>query len=302
MNFVFFLPSFGIVELTLFLGRDLSSYVSALIGVGLARLPLANHPLSLQKKASYQGSVEKHLDLLRIAQAVFPSLIKHPAIESNSAPTLFHPDLHKRNIFVSKDDPTSITAFIDWQSTSIYPAFEYAHDFPDFASIPEEGTSENADTSLCYQAYEVGWAMLAPRLGSTRKIDQRLLRPFSFGHRTWRDGFVPFTTELMRLREGWSELGFDGVCPIPALGVQDDAFYKEQLDVYEKKLDFQQDMLETLGGVDSDGWVSSGRWEDVRQAHAYFYKTIMDSMEDDKDREDMRRMWPFDACLAENAE
>lgn len=66
-------------------------------------------------------------------------------------------------------------------------------------------------------------------------------------------------------------------------------------------LDFQQDMFETLG-VESGGWVSPERWEGVREAHAYFYETIMDSMEDDKDREDMRRMWPFDACLAENAE
>ncbi|OAT02100.1 uncharacterized protein BDCG_17386 [Blastomyces dermatitidis ER-3] len=56
-----------------------------------------------------------------------------------STPTLFHPDLHKRNIFVSKDNPTAITGFIDWQSTSVEPAFEYAYDVPDFASIPPSG-------------------------------------------------------------------------------------------------------------------------------------------------------------------
>ncbi|EFW19952.1 conserved hypothetical protein [Coccidioides posadasii str. Silveira] len=278
--------------------RDFSSYTSALIDVGFARLPPPDRPLLLQQRASYQGSVDKHLDLLKIGQAVFPNLIKHPAIQSNSTPTLFHPDLHKRNIFVSKDDPTTITGFIDWQSTSVEPVFEYAQDVPDFASIPPGGTSENAETSLCYQAYELGWAMLTPRLGATRKIDQRLLRPLIYCHRTWRDGFVPFTTELMRLREGWGELGFKTPCPIPALTAEEHVFYKEQLEIYEKMLEFRQDMIETLG-VESDGWVCVDRWEDVKRAHAYFFDTLMANMEDDKDREDLRGMWPFDACISD---
>lgn len=235
-----------------------------------------------------------------MGRAVFPKLIQHPDIQSNAAPTLFHPDLHKRNIFVSKDDPTIITGFIDWQCTSVEPAFYYADEVPDFAMAPPEGSSEVAETSLCSQAYELGWALLAPRLGATRKIDERLLRPFRYCHRTWRDGFVPFTHELVRLRDGWRELGFkEEDSPIPPLSAEDMSFYKEQLDIYDKMLEFRQDMVETLG-VEGDGWVSENRWEGVKQAHQYFYETIMATMENDKDREELKTIWPFDGCEERN--
>jgi aminoglycoside phosphotransferase (APT) family kinase protein len=46
-----------------------------------------------------------------------------PQIQKHSRPLLLHPGLHKRNIFVSEDDPTVITAIIDWQGASVEPAF-----------------------------------------------------------------------------------------------------------------------------------------------------------------------------------
>ncbi|EFW14143.1 conserved hypothetical protein, partial [Coccidioides posadasii str. Silveira] len=186
---------------------------------------------------------------------------------------------------------------IDWQCASVEPAFYYADDAPDFAKVPPEGTSESSEEMLCSQAYELGWALLAPRLGETRKIDETLLRPFRYCHQTWRDGFVPFTHELMQLREAWKKLGFKKNCPIPALSQEEMRSYKEQLGIYNGMLEFRQDMVETLG-VEGDGWVSEDHWEGVKKAHQYFYKTIMASMENDKDREELRTMWPFDQCQA----
>ncbi|WEW61064.1 hypothetical protein PRK78_006553 [Emydomyces testavorans] len=251
----------------------------------------------LRDRIEGHGSVDRHLELLRMGQAVFSELIKHPEIQSNATPTLFHPDLHKRNIFVSNDDPATVTGIIDWQCASVEPAFYYADDVPDFAKAPPEGVPESAEETLCSQAYEIGWALLAPRLGATRKIDETLLRPFRYCHRTWRDGFVPFTHELMRLRDAWKKLVFKKDCPIPALGPEEKSFYKEQLDVYNKMLEFRQDMVETLG-VEADGWVSEDGWEGVEKAHRYFYETIMVGMENDKDREELKTMWPFDHCQA----
>ena len=55
-----------------------------------------------------------------------------------AAPTLLHPDLNMRNIFVMENDPTAISGIIDWQSASVEPAFWYVDDIPDFAiSIPD---------------------------------------------------------------------------------------------------------------------------------------------------------------------
>ncbi|EGD85443.2 hypothetical protein H112_06345 [Trichophyton rubrum D6] len=279
--------------------HDLSSYTSALIDSGFARLPPVSQPLSIQQQASYQGSIERHVELLKTGEKVFPHLVQHPEIQENSAPTLFHPDLHKRNIFVSQDDPTIVTGIIDWQAASIEPAFYYADEVPDFARIPTEGPSDSAEESLWYQAYEVGLALLAPRLGATRKIDEALLRPFRYCHRTWRDGFVPFTHELMRLRDSWEKLGFEKECPIPAMGPEERKFYEKQLEIYDGMLEFRRDMFEVLA-VEEDGWVPAERWEEVKKTHQGFYETLMDNLEDDESRQELRTMWPFDQCQPEN--
>ncbi|GBF61013.1 altered inheritance of mitochondria protein 9 [Trichophyton mentagrophytes] len=278
--------------------HDLSSYASALIDSGLARLPPANQPLSIQQQASYQGSIDRHMELLKIGRNVFPHLVQHPEIQSNSSPTLFHPDLHKRNIFISQDDPTIVTGIIDWQGASIEPAFYYADEAPDFAKIPAEGLSDSAEESLRYQAYEIGLALLAPRLGATRKIDEALLRPFRYCHRTWRDGFVPFTHELMRLKDSWERLGFEKECPIPAMGPEEKEFYEKQLEIYDGMLEFRRDMFEVLG-VEEDGWVPAERWEEAKKMHQGFYDTLMDNLEDDESRQELRTMWPFDQCQPE---
>lgn len=237
--------------------------------------------------------------MLKTGENIFPHLVQHPEIQANSAPTLFHPDLHKRNIFISQDDPTIVTGIIDWQGASIEPAFYYADEVPDFARIPTEGLSDSAEESLWYQAYEVGLALLAPRLGATRKIDETLLRPFRYCHRTWRDGFVPFTHELMRLRDSWEKLGFEKECPIPAMGPKEKSFYEKQLEIYDGMLEFRRDMFEVLG-VEEDGWVPAERWKEVKKTHQGFYETLMDNLEDDESRQELRTMWPFDQCQPDN--
>ncbi|EQL31887.1 hypothetical protein BDFG_05791 [Blastomyces dermatitidis ATCC 26199] len=276
--------------------RDLLSYSSALIDVGLARLPPADDPVPHQQP-SYQGAVSEHLELLGLGQALFPKLIQHPLIQSNAAPTLFHPDLHKRNIFVSEDDPTVVTGFIDWQSTCIEPAFYYADDVPDFAKPPVDETSEGTEESLCSQAFEAGLGLLAPRLAAVRKIDEILLRPFRYCHRTWKDGVVPFTHELMQLRDHWQDFGFKEGCPIPVLGSEEMRIYQERLDIYDKMLAVRQDIVETLG-VEQDGWIPEDRWEEVKEAHQRIYEAVLAAMESEKDRQDMKMMWPFDGVKA----
>ncbi|PGH11609.1 hypothetical protein AJ79_04749 [Helicocarpus griseus UAMH5409] len=263
---------------------DLSSYTSALFDVALSRLPPVDHPNATRPQPSYQGSVDKHLHLLEQAQAVIPRLIQHPQIP-NATPTLFHPDLHKRNIFVSEDDPTIVTGFIDWQSTCIDPAFYYADDVPDFATPSPEETEEPTENTLCSQPFEAGLSLLGPRLGAARKIDEALLRPLRYCHRTWRDGFVPLMYELMQLRDRWQDLGFEDECPTLAPSSEEMRDYHEQLEIYEKMLSFKQEIVETFG-VEEDGWVPEDRWDEVKEAHRHAYETIMKSMKSDKDRAD----------------
>lgn len=132
-------------------------------------------------------------------------------------PALLHPDFHKRNIYVSADDPTVITGLIDWQSASIEPAFVYANEIPDFAGPPEEpeddpsknGHGESTTTSheerilkdalICYQTYEVCMKGLIPKLRPARLLDPSLFRLFHYCHTTWRDSAAAVSQGLIEL-------------------------------------------------------------------------------------------------------
>jgi hypothetical protein len=78
--------------------------------------------------------VQEHHPLLKISEDVIGALKKTSLLQNLATPTLLHPDLHKRNIFVSDDDPTIITSIIDWQSICIEPAFAFASDTPDLVN------------------------------------------------------------------------------------------------------------------------------------------------------------------------
>ena len=78
------------------------SYCSGLIDTGFSRIP-STAPAD---GTSSSEAIQDHLRLLEVCEQVVKEVIKSPAIQSVSAPMLLHPDIHKRNIFVSDDDPT----------------------------------------------------------------------------------------------------------------------------------------------------------------------------------------------------
>lgn len=80
-----------------------------------------------------------HPRLLRACREVLQKLAEDVRVAEAATATLFHHDLHMRNMFVSNSDPSIITYLIDWQSSSIDPAFEYADWLPDFVSAGSAG-------------------------------------------------------------------------------------------------------------------------------------------------------------------
>ncbi|KAL8747941.1 MAG: hypothetical protein Q9190_000265 [Brigantiaea leucoxantha] len=135
---------------------DLAAYCDGLVDTGLSRLPPADKPVP--ERPQFCGSVATHTGLLSFGRDVIHKLSEDSRIKEAAAPTLYPADLHKRNIFVSDDDPAIITDFIDWQSSSIEPAFEYADETPDFAALSPKLSSEDepADLSaeLCGKAFD----------------------------------------------------------------------------------------------------------------------------------------------------
>lgn len=197
-------------------------------------------------------------------------------IQAAAAPTLFHPDLHKRNIFVSETDSSKITGIIDWQSASIEPAFWYADEVPDFA-VPDD--SEN---DLSAKAFDACSCFFTPKLAGPRLMDENLFRPFLYSYRTWKDGAVALRHELIETTRRWNELGFAGSGPHILLPPPDELVKHEReykLFVAAQKLKHD---LSNLLDTATDGWVPLDKWEATKLAHAEIFHGMLTAVSTNK--------------------
>lgn len=301
-------------------GTELQLYCSGLIDAGFSRIPKID---GLADELPYHGSVQEHLDLLNISEKVIEELIKTPIIRQVASPTLLHPDIHKRNIYVSDEDPSCVTAIIDWQSTSIEPAFVYANETPDLAEDPtadvpilqtllssteddasnaatiKESVVENPeeeaarkryekDIQTCRQTFEVVLKGYAPKLHDARAMEQNLLRPLRYCDASWRDGAAALRQELIELSQGWTELGLPGSCPYqPTL--EELVEHAKQYEVFESVQQLKMFLKRALD-ADSDGWVPAENWETAKKANKILFDQWMESIKDSGSS----KLWPFD--------
>lgn len=230
-----------------------------------------------------------------------------------ATPTLFHPDLHKRNIYVSEDDPTIVTDIIDWQASSIEPLFMYASDTPDFASPPDDTSIDEQQSvdntrkdpsisrlDLCARAYEVAMLGLMPKLATARRLDDDLLRLFHYCHRSWRDGIVTCRQELIELARRWEELDLPGSCPYTPPSPEDMDVHQKDYKLFEVAQDLKHHISDVLD-VSTEGWVPSDAWEATRVAHEDAYAKVSEAVkaaegteDGDLSVKDLNSIWPFD--------
>ncbi|CAL5872148.1 uncharacterized protein PFLUO_LOCUS6406 [Penicillium psychrofluorescens] len=244
-------------------------------------------------------------------------LIEDKRIQDAATPALLHPDFHMRNIYVSAEEPTVVTGLIDWQSTSIEPAFIYANETPDFAALPkgpeedtfEKGQSEQRlpghkerewkDASICYQTYDVCMKGLAPKLRPARLLDPSLLRLFQYCHTSWRDSATAVRQDLIELSARWAELGLQGSCPFSPTDeeLKEHARDYEDFETVQKLKLWLRNSLHT----NSDGWVPNDVWDAAKNAHRAAYDEWIQTAKESESRGDgltvekADKLWPFDA-------
>lgn len=256
------------------------------------------------RKPPYHGTIAEHVRLSNFGRRVASKLIKDSRIQKAAAPILLHQDLHKRNIFVSEEDPTTITAIIDWQSTSINPALMHANEVPDFANLippPEAHTSSEEDISsgdlrasfnakLCNQAFRAGVRLLVPKLHAAWDLDDDILRFFESCHRTYRDGAGVFRQVLIDLATRWTELALPGSCPYPLPpSPEEQLAHDEEYQALAHALEIKKHVTSRLNTAD-DGWVPTDAWEETVENHKELYGEFLQQMSE----EDLREVWPFD--------
>lgn len=71
----------------------------------------------------YKGTIEEQTQLLESTESLMKLLDSNPILAGACQPTLWHTDLHMGNIFVAPDESSRIVSLVDFQSTSILPAF-----------------------------------------------------------------------------------------------------------------------------------------------------------------------------------
>ncbi|EXJ54177.1 hypothetical protein A1O7_09514 [Cladophialophora yegresii CBS 114405] len=281
-------------------------YTDALLDAAYERLPnlsKAEHAAEL----SYRGSVEEHVRLLQISKAVIKGLNGSPVIRDVSAPILLHPDLNKRNIYVSRDDPTQITALIDWQSTYVEPTCVYANESPDLtAASPNISSIPEMDDELRGKAgprppylstdlrSRTPWIRAKARSrqgagGNTPESD-------AVCHSSWRDRAPALRQELIDLSQPWPELGHLGSCPYQPL-VEALAEHAKQWEDFKTVLKFKIFLIRVLDS-NSEGWISTDGWEAAKATHKQLYEQWMETVRESEDpemnEERGRRLRPWD--------
>lgn len=261
--------------------------------MGLSRVPPVDHIF------------QEHLHLLESGRAVIKKMSEEPRIRTAATPTLFHPDLHKRNIFVSDDDPAVITGIIDWQSASIEPVFWYADEVPDFArpvTQPSHKDQLEPNSELCAKAFDVCTQFLTPKLSDPRLTDENLFRPFRYCYRTFKDGAVAFRHELIETSQRWKELGLADSCPFPIPAPDELVVHQKEYRTFVAAQDLKHN-LSSLLNTASDGWVPPEDWEATESAHKQLFDGALQAVltnenpDDDepiRDEGDLRKIWPFD--------
>ena len=221
------------------------------------------------------------------------TLIQDDQLKKAAVPTLLHSDLHMRNIFVSSEDPTVVTGIIDWQSSSINPAFMYTSTTPDFASdqtISGSGAAPSpTQSNFCREAYFTGIKLLAPSLYLGLALDDDVARFFEYCHRTFRDGAGVFRDILFHMVQKLGKLS-NAVAGIePDLKLERSPSHEREYKALEDAQELKRFVVERLDTT-TDGWVPSHSWEAVSQDHRELYGEFLQRMP----KSELSEVWPFD--------
>jgi len=253
-------------------------------------------------------------------------------MQNVASPTLLHPDIHKRNIYVSEEEPSRVTAMIDWQSTCIEPAFVYANHTPDLVEDPaddlpileklmseaetsdakpsertpaasEEIPAENPekkaarikhekDVLTCMKTFEVVLVGYMRKLHDARAMDQTLLRPIRYCDTSWRDSAAALRQELIDLSQRWTELGLSGRCPYQPTS-EELAEHAKQYEDFETVQQLKLFLKRALD-ADSDGWVPVDKWDAAKEENARLFSQWVENIKETRGSEYWRiHLWPF---------
>lgn len=288
-------------------GSDLDDFCDGLVDTGISRVPVKDDG---RRRPSYHGSIEDHVRMIMRTRLVLRAIAADPRVQETSTPTLFHDYVSKGDIFVSEDDPSVITGVIDWQFTSIEPAFWYTSSMPDWAkelfapsSSKENKQQEQKTAQLCKESWEVCTKHFLPSIAKPQSMDANLFRPFFLCHNTWKDGAVFLRHDLIESAKDWSHhLGFGGSSPYPLPTTKEKEKHKKEYEYFKDTRSLRDEMASLFKATD-DGWVFPEVYDLAMDMQKDLYRSLVETTLDPKnydpneplkDEEDIRAVWPYD--------
>ena len=251
-------------------------------------------------------------DYLKVAPFIAPH---DPELNK---PCIRHPDLSPNNIFVS--DSGDITGVIDWQHSVVLPIFLQAKIPKHFQNYGDEDSEDfnpprlpdNFDSSSEVQKY-----------AATELYRRRQVHYFYIGHtshlnpshfhamgshdlvmrnrlydaagRPWEGDSTSLKAELTRVSKLWHKIASSSPIktqfPVP----YSDTEMKECLAIDEKQktADSKMQAVRDFIGVNIDGWIPNGLYEEAVAKEEHIREQMIDAAETEDERKDIEENWPF---------
>lgn len=268
------------------------------------------------QRGLYRGTVEEQTRLLEVPADLMEALDSNQLLRAGCQPTLWHTDLHLGNIFVDPGDCSRIVSLIDFQSTSVLPAFLQAqwpvflrpprnYDYVKGISHPklpdnfDELDEDNRMLSIrewsqakLAKAYEVS-TYLEDRIAHNAMNVPRVFRELfiRFGE-VPEDGMVLLRACLIEIFQNWLNLGFSGQCPL-SFGTEEIEAHNRQYAEYRTWHEARA-LAEECLDTDAEGWIAPQLDIIEKRQHNEELKALyVERMASEMSAEQARAMWPF---------
>lgn len=248
-------------------------------------------------KPWYHGSVNDHLEALDIARGMMKTIPLHTQFHR---PILVHPDLHLGNILVSRNDPSLITAIIDWQTASLEPAFMQMRTLP-FVKAARGDCHDRACRDKFTADLQIGHYNLYQALN----VDEDVFRLYHFCPRTWIDGAARLRATLSRITDRWVELHLplDLRAPFPVLTDEQRVYLNWYRWGLQEGRNIRDVVADSLNARVRDGVILPGDYEEKEHQNRRLFRVFLhyilwkqaNGMVDAVSNEhQLRLVWPFD--------
>jgi hypothetical protein len=239
-----------------------------------------------------------------------------PSQDNLNKPTIRHPDLSPSNIFIESDN---ISSLIDWEHAVILPLFIQAKIPTHFQNYGDEASEsfqfpalpENFE-SLLEDEKEKEMELYRRRqlhyyyLGYTSRFNEDHFRAmgnpglvarnrlYDVACRPWEGDNMSLKAEMINSSLHWPEIADDrNNSTFPVKYTEEEIKECLDIDAQQKRADTQMQKFRDYLGINLEGWVPAGMYDEAKQKADGLKSHLMGIAESEEERKEINNNWPF---------